>query len=107
MKDGAFLVNTARFEIVSEEPLMEGLRSGRIAGAAFDHFPNEFLPADHPLTAMPNVVLTPHIGGTTEETEIEQTDSVAAGIVSLVDGAEPVNVANPEALAAFAARRAS
>jgi D-3-phosphoglycerate dehydrogenase len=100
-------VNTARFEIVSEEPLMEGLNSGRIAGAAFDHFPNEFLPAGHPLTAMPNVVLTPHIGGTTEETEVEQTDLVAAGIRSLVEGAEPVNVANPEALEAFAARRAS
>jgi len=107
MKDGAFLVNTARFEIVAEEPLMEALGSGRIAGAAFDHFPNEFLPAGHPLTAMPNVVLTPHIGGTTEETEVEQTDSVAAGIRSLVEGAEPVNVANPEALEAFAARRAS
>jgi D-3-phosphoglycerate dehydrogenase len=107
MKDGAFLVNTARFEIVSEEPLMEGLRSGRIAGAAFDHFHNEFLPVDHPLTSMPNVVLTPHIGGTTEETEIEQTHSVVAGIRSLVEGGEPVNVANPKALEAFAARRAS
>jgi D-3-phosphoglycerate dehydrogenase / 2-oxoglutarate reductase len=107
MKPGAFLVNTARFGIVDEEPLLEALRTGRIAGAAFDHFTNEFLPVDHPLVAMPNVVLTPHIGGTTEETEIEQTDCVAAGIASLVEGGEPVNVANPEAVEAFAARRAS
>lgn len=107
MKDGAYLVNTARFEIVSEEPLLDALRSGRIAGAAFDHFHNEFLAADHPLISMPNVVLTPHIGGTTEETEIEQTDSVVAGIRSLVEGGEPVNISNPEALEAFAARRAS
>lgn len=107
LKEGAFLVNTARFGIVDEEPLLEALRSGRLAGAAFDHFTNEFLPADHPLISMPNVVLTPHIGGTTEETEIEQTDSVVAGIRSLVQGAEPVNVANPEVLDAFAEGRAS
>jgi D-3-phosphoglycerate dehydrogenase len=107
VKEGAFLVNTARFEIVQEAPLMEALRSGRLAGAAFDHFPNEFLPLDHELCSMPNVVLTPHIGGTTEETETEQTDLVLAGIRSLLDGAEPVNIANPEALEAFAARRAS
>jgi len=107
MKPGAFLVNTARFEIVSEAPLMEALRSGRLAGAAFDHFSNEFLPKEHPLCAMPNVVLTPHIGGTTEETETSQTSLVADGIRSLVEGSSPVNVANPEALEAFAARRAS
>jgi D-3-phosphoglycerate dehydrogenase / 2-oxoglutarate reductase len=107
MKDGSYLVNTARFEIVQEAPLMEALRSGRIAAAAFDHFPNEFLPKDHELCSMPNVVLTPHIGGTSEETEVVQTDLVVAGIRSLVDGGEPVNVANPEALEAFAARRAS
>jgi D-3-phosphoglycerate dehydrogenase len=107
MKDGAFLVNTARFGIVEEAPLMDALRSGRIAGAAFDHFPNEFLPADHELLTMPNIVLTPHIGGTTEETEDEQTRRVADGVASLLQGSEPVNVANPAALQAFAARRAS
>jgi D-3-phosphoglycerate dehydrogenase / 2-oxoglutarate reductase len=107
MKEGAFLVNTARFEIVQESPLMEALRSGRLAGAAFDHFPNEFLPADHELCSMPNVVLTPHIGGTSEETEVVQTDRVVEGIRSLLEGGEPLNVANPEALEAFAARRAS
>lgn len=107
MKDGAFLVNTARFEIVDEEPLMEALRSGKIAAAAFDHFPNEFLPDDHELLSMPNLVLTPHIGGTTEETEEEQTRLVAEGIASLLEGSDPVNVANPEALQAFQARRAS
>ncbi len=107
LKEGAFLVNTARFGIVEEEPLLEALRSGRLAGAAFDHFTNEFLPVDHPLVSMPNVVLTPHIGGTTEETEIEQTASVVAGIRSLVQGGDPVNVANPEVLASFAEGRAS
>lgn len=107
MKHGSFLVNSARFGIVSEEPLLEALRSGRLAGAAFDHFPNEFLAVDHPLVAMPNVVLTPHIGGSTSETIDLQTSLVAGGITSLLSGAEPENVMNPEAVAAFAARRAS
>ncbi|MGH2725933.1 MAG: NAD(P)-dependent oxidoreductase [Actinomycetota bacterium] len=107
IKDGAFFVNTARFGIADEVPLMEALRSGRLAGAAFDHFPNEFLAADHPLLGMANVVLTPHIGGATEETEETMTTRVAEGIRSLVDGAEPVNVANPESLIAFAGRMAS
>ncbi len=107
IKNGAFFVNTARFGIAEEEPLMEALRSGRLAGAAFDHFPNEFLAADHPLLGMPNVVLTPHIGGATEETEETMTGLVADGIRSLVDGAHPVNVVNPESLAAFAGRMVS
>jgi D-3-phosphoglycerate dehydrogenase len=107
MKPGAFLVNTARYGIVEEAPMLEALRSGHLAGAAFDHFTNEFLPPDHPLLEMPNVVLTPHIGGATEETEEEQTTAVARGIRSLYDGGEAVNVANPEALPAFSKRRAS
>lgn len=107
IRQGAFFVNTARFGIAEEEPLLEALRSGRIAGAAFDHFPGEFLAADHPLLTMPNVVLTPHIGGSTEETEETMTHLVAAGICSLLDGADPVNVVNPQAVPAFAQRRAS
>ena len=106
IKQGALFVNTARFGIAEEEPLLEALRSGQIAGAAFDHFPNEFLAADHPLLTMPNVVLTPHIGGATEETEETMTSLVAAGIRSLLDGAEPVNIVNPEAVVAFRGRGA-
>lgn len=104
IKPGAFFVNTARFGIAEEEPLLRALREGRLQGAAFDHFPNEFLPSDHPLLGMTNVVLTPHIGGATEETEATMTSLVAAGIASVLDGREPVNVINPEALSASAGR---
>ncbi|HEV2685490.1 MAG TPA: NAD(P)-dependent oxidoreductase, partial [Actinomycetota bacterium] len=65
VKPGAFFVNTARFGIAAEEPLLKALREGRLAAAAFDHFENEFLSPEHPLASMPNVVLTPHIGGST------------------------------------------
>lgn len=106
IKPGAYFVNTARFGIAEEEPLLEALRSGHIAAAAFDHFPNEFLAADHPLLGMRNVVLTPHIGGATEETEETMTSLVAAGIRSLIDGVEPVNVVNPESIAGFVGRGA-
>ena len=105
MKPGAYLVNSARYAIVDEEPMLEALRSGHLAGAAFDHFEGEFLPPGHPLVTMPNVVLTPHIGGSTDETVINHTTAMAEGLRTLLDGGSPPNVANPGALAAFQAAR--
>jgi D-3-phosphoglycerate dehydrogenase / 2-oxoglutarate reductase len=105
IKPGAYLVNAARYAIVQEEPMLEALRSGQLAGAAFDHFEGEFLPPDHPLISMPNVILTPHIGGSTEETVEHHTRWMADGVQALLDGREPPNVANPAALPAFLASR--
>jgi phosphoglycerate dehydrogenase-like enzyme len=67
MKDGVILINTARADIVAEQPFLDALRSGKIAMAGLDVFWEEPLPADHPLTTLPNVVMTPHIGYATEE----------------------------------------
>lgn len=106
MRDGTFLINTARAAIVEEEPLVEALRSGRIAAAAFDHFQNEFLPEGHPFLSMPNVILTPHLGGTTVETIEAHTAVMADGVEALLAGREPPNVVNPETLPAFFASRA-
>src|SRR5688572_12602475 len=63
MKPSAYFVNLARGGVVDEDAMMEGLKSGQIAGAALDVFQTEPLPADHPLWSMKNVIITPHLGG--------------------------------------------
>jgi D-2-hydroxyacid dehydrogenase (NADP+) len=64
MKRSAFIINLARGEIVDEEALISALESGKIAGAALDVFCQEPLPQEHPFWRMKNVIITPHMGGT-------------------------------------------
>jgi len=68
MKEGVILINTARAPIVAEQPLLDALRTRKIAMAGLDVYWEEPLPAHHPLKQLPNVVMTPHIGYATEET---------------------------------------
>ncbi len=68
LKPGAILLNTARGGLVDETALVEALATGQLAGAGLDVFAREPLPAGHPLTLLPNVVLTPHCAGITPET---------------------------------------
>ncbi|MBN4678843.1 D-3-phosphoglycerate dehydrogenase SerA, partial [Pandoraea nosoerga] len=72
MRDGAVFLNTARSQLRDTDALVDALRGGKLAAAGLDHFTGEWLPTDHPLVSMPNVVLTPHIGGATWNTEARQ-----------------------------------
>jgi len=64
MKPTAFLINIGRGEILDENALIHALESGKIAGAALDVFSQEPLPQEHPFWKTKNLILTPHIGGT-------------------------------------------
>ena len=98
MKDDAIYVNTARAMLHDTDALVAALESGRLGGAGLDHFEGEHLPTDHPLPSMPNVVLTPHIGGATYDTEVNHSKLIADGLAQLLGGGKPDNLVNPEVL---------
>ena len=96
MRHGSLYINTARAQLHDTDALVDALKSGPLAGAGLDHFVGEHLPADHPLVEMDNVLLTPHIGGATWDTECRQASIVADDLARLLDGQRPVNLANPD-----------
>jgi D-3-phosphoglycerate dehydrogenase len=92
-KPGVVLVNTARAELVDEEAMLDLLRSGHIAAAGIDVFPQEPLPPGHPLTELDNVVLTPHTAYNTPEAAEAMIDMAISNIEAFYAGT-PTNVAN-------------
>ncbi|MBR6668701.1 MAG: D-glycerate dehydrogenase [Clostridia bacterium] len=93
MKDGAMLVNTARGAVVDHEALVDALRSGKLAGAGLDVFPEEpRIPAE--LLAMDNVVCTPHIGSNTAQTRADMAAACARQILDALAGYRPENIVN-------------
>ena len=99
MRDGVVFLNTARAQLHDTDALVDALRAGKVAAAGLDHFDGEWLATDHPLTAMSNVVLTPHIGGATWDTEARQAQMVADDLEALLGGGTPAHIVNPEVLA--------
>jgi D-3-phosphoglycerate dehydrogenase len=96
MKDGAVYINTARAQLHDTDALVAALQSGKVSAAGLDHFAGEMLATDHPLVSMPNVVLTPHIGGATYDTEARQAGMIAGDLELLFSGQRPRFVINPE-----------
>ena len=94
MKDGAYMVNVARGQVVQQEPLIEALKSGKLAGYATDVYAEE--PAvDEPLRHFDNVVLTPHIAYDTPSAKINMINIAADTIRAYLNGS-PINVLRPE-----------
>jgi D-3-phosphoglycerate dehydrogenase len=98
MKEGAIFLNTARAQLHDGDALVEALQSGQVGGAGLDHFVGEHLATDDPLTTFPNVVLAPHIGGATYNTEANGTQTIADDLVRLRAGVTPRHIVNPEVL---------
>lgn len=100
MKPSAYLINTARGNLVDEAALSAALAAGRIAGAGLDVFEVEPLPAGSPLRGLPNVILTPHCAGGTVSAVIMMTERCVASVLAVRDGRSPGDeyLLNPEAL---------
>ena len=99
MKPTAYLINTARGDLVDNEALRQALLEGRIAGAGLDTLSPEPVPAGHPLTALPpevhrKVVLAPHLGGITEASFRRAHAHMWRNVEHLAAGERPDNIVN-------------
>ena len=103
MRAGGYLVNTARGAILDHAALLDALRSGQLAGAALDVFPDEPLTPDDPLLQLDNVLLTPHIAGASMNVIDHYSESLVTALRALHAQGDPraVAAANPELLPAW------
>jgi D-3-phosphoglycerate dehydrogenase len=99
MKKGVRIINCARGGIISEKALMKGLQSGKIAGCALDVFEKE-PPLESPLLNLENVVVTPHLGASTEEAQVNVAIDIAQQMCDGLMGRGMCNAVNAPCLAA-------
>jgi D-3-phosphoglycerate dehydrogenase len=97
MKKSALLINVSRGPVVDEEALIAVLREGRIRGAALDVFACQPLPDSSPLLQLPNVILSSHIAGITDDSMRRMGEMVALQTLELLDGRLPTHFVNQDA----------
>lgn len=93
MKQGVYIINCARGGIVDEKALVDGLKSEKIAGVALDVFEKE-PPFDNPLLDMKNIIVTPHLGASTEEAQRNASTMAAEGVLDVLQNRAPRYVVN-------------
>ena len=98
MKPTAYLINTARGEVIDESALVEALRENWIAGAGLDVFEKEPMPSNHPLLSFEQVLLTPHTAGLTPRSRRKILEKAVENCLSVFRGEIPPFLVNPEAL---------
>lgn len=95
-KLGCRIINTSSYRAVEEAALVEALETERVAGAAFDVFASHPIAPNNPLLRLNNVILTPHIGGATEETVARHSHLIVEDIRRFLQGFPPRHLVNPE-----------
>ena len=98
MKPNAFVINCARGPIIDEAALYDALRDGRIAGAGLDVMEQGHPPADHPLFALSNVLVTPHVAFLSQQSVLELEVRTAQATVDVLSGRMPEFLVNPGVL---------
>ncbi len=98
MKPTALLLNVARGPVVQTDAVVAALTAGAIAGAALDVFDEQPLPANHPLHGCPNLLLTPHVAGTSATSLRTMGVGAAEEMLRILRGERPLNLVNPEVL---------
>ncbi|MYA49327.1 MAG: 3-phosphoglycerate dehydrogenase [Chloroflexi bacterium] len=96
MKPGAYLVNVTNSSVADRAALAAALASGGLAGAALDVHEAHPIPPDSPFLGLPNVLLTPHIGGATQETIERHSAMVAEDFERFARGEQPLRLVNPD-----------
>jgi len=91
-----YLVNCSRGPVVDEQALIATLRGGGLAGAALDVFEDEPLPVSSPLREFANVILTPHIGGVTAQSDENRAREIAGRILACAAGRLPAGLVNAQ-----------
>jgi D-3-phosphoglycerate dehydrogenase len=90
MKTGAYLINTARSELIDDAALIEALQSGKLAGAALDTFRREPPGADHPILQLKQVIATPHTGAHTDDSTNAMGRMALHDCLAVLQGEEPL-----------------
>ncbi len=96
MKPGVIIINCARGEIVHTSDMVAALQSGRVRGYGTDVLDAEPPPADHPLTHLPNCIVTPHVGSRTSESVQRQAMAAVENLIRAMHGEKPLAQVNPD-----------